>query len=108
MVKKLGEKVVKVFLNSRLVIGQIKGELEAKDHRMQGYLGKARQLQSGFETFFIQQVPSSKNAHADSLATLATSFRQALPRVILVKDFFMPAKVELMRIGVHQIRVGPS
>ena len=108
MVKKLGEKVVKVFLNSRLVIGQIKGELEAKDHRMQGYLGKARQLQSGFETFFIQQVPSSKNAHADSLATLATSFGQALPRVILVKDFFMPAKVELMRIGVHQIRVGPS
>ena len=35
MVKKLGEKVVKVFSNSRLVIGLIKGELEAKDHRMQ-------------------------------------------------------------------------
>ena len=44
MVKKLGEKVVKVFSNSRLVIGLIKGELETKDHRMQGYLGKARQL----------------------------------------------------------------
>ena len=53
MVKKLGGKVVEVFSDSRLVVGQIKGELEARDHRMQGYLGKARQLQSGFETFFI-------------------------------------------------------
>ena len=53
MVKKLGGKVVKFFLDSSLVIGQIKGEVEAKDHRMQGYLGKAWQLQSGFETFSI-------------------------------------------------------
>ena len=44
MVKKLGRKVVKVFLNSRLVVGQVKGELKARDHRMQGYLGKAWQL----------------------------------------------------------------
>ena len=53
MVKKLSGKVVRVFSNSRLVVRKIKGELEAKDHRMQGYLGKAQQLHSGFETFFI-------------------------------------------------------
>ena len=38
MVQKMGGKSVKVFLDSRLVIGQVKGEFEAKDERMQGYL----------------------------------------------------------------------
>jgi len=44
MLKKLGGKTVEIFSNSRLVVGQVKGELEARDHRMQGYLSKARQL----------------------------------------------------------------
>jgi len=75
---------------------------------MQGYLGKVQQLQSGFESFFIQQVSRSKNTHADSLATLATSSEHGLPWVILVEDLLMPIEVELMRVRVHQIRVGPS
>ena len=35
MVQKMGGKVVKIFSNSRLVVGQVQGELEAKDLRMQ-------------------------------------------------------------------------
>ena len=31
---------MKMFSNSRLVIGQVKGELEVRDERMQGYLRK--------------------------------------------------------------------
>ena len=38
MVQKMGGKSVKVFSDSRLVVGQVKGEFEAKDERMQGYL----------------------------------------------------------------------
>ena len=34
MVKKLGRKVVEVFSNLRIVVEQVKGELEARDHRM--------------------------------------------------------------------------
>ena len=30
----MGEKAVEIFSNSRLVIGQVKGELEAKDVKM--------------------------------------------------------------------------
>ena len=48
MVKNLGGKAVKIFSDSRLVVGQINGKLEAKDQGMQGYLNKARRLQSGF------------------------------------------------------------
>ena len=38
MVQKIGGKAVKIFSDSRLVVGQKKGELEAKDVRIQEYL----------------------------------------------------------------------
>ena len=38
MVQKIGGKAVKIFSDSRLVVGQVKGELEARDVGMQGYL----------------------------------------------------------------------
>ena len=45
MVQKVGGKAIKMFLNSRLVIGQVGGELKARDERMQGYLSQVRLLQ---------------------------------------------------------------
>lgn len=72
---------------------------------MQGYLGKARQLQSGFESFSIQQVSRSRNSHVDSLAT---SYGKNLPRVILVEDLVRPVELEVVKVGVCQIRVVPS
>ena len=41
MVQKIGGKAVEVFSNSRLIVGQVKGEWEARDLRMQGYLSQA-------------------------------------------------------------------
>ena len=38
MVQRMGGKVVEVFANSRLVVDQVGGELEAKDLKMQKYL----------------------------------------------------------------------
>ena len=73
MVQKLGGKAVEIFSDSRLVVGQVKGELEARNVRMQEYLNQVRHLQSGFESFNLLHVPRSGNTHADSLATLATS-----------------------------------
>ena len=86
MVQRMGEKAVKMFSNSRLVVGQVKGELEARDKRMQGYLNQVRHLQLRFESFSLLHVLRNGNTHADSLATLATFSRQNLPQVILIED----------------------
>ena len=72
MVQRMGGKAVKMVSNSRLVVGQVKGELEVKDKRMQGYLSQVRHLQLRFESFNLLHVPRSGNTHANSLATLAT------------------------------------
>ena len=34
MVQRMGGKVVKMFSDSRLVVGQVKGKLEVRDERM--------------------------------------------------------------------------
>ena len=73
MVQKMGGKVVEIFSDSRLVIGQVRGELEARDVRMQEYLNQVKHLQLGFEPFDLLHIPRSGNTHADFLATLATS-----------------------------------
>ena len=101
MVQKVGGKAIKMFLNSRLVIGQVGGELKARDERMQGYLSQVRLLQSKFESFSLLHIPRSGNTHADSLTTLTTSSAQNLPRVILVEDLCRPTKVKGKATHVH-------
>ena len=44
MVQKMGGKIVEMFSDSRLVISQVNGELEARDMRMQEYLSQDKRL----------------------------------------------------------------
>ena len=73
MVQKIGGKAVKVFLDLKLVVGQVRGDLEARNPRMQEYLCQIRSVQEIFEVFDLSHIPKSGNTYADSLATLATS-----------------------------------
>ena len=75
---------------------------------MQEYLNQIRLLHSKFESFSLNHIPRSGNTHADSLATLASSSAQSLPRVILVEDLYKPTNINEMAAHVQQIRVGSS
>ena len=100
-------KSIRLFSNSRLVVGQVRGEFEAKGERMQGYLSQVKCLQLKFDSFDLLHVPRSGNSHADSLAMLATSSAQHLPRIILIEDLHRP--IEAREVAqIHQIRVVPS
>ena len=69
---------------------------------------QVRLLQSGFESFTLQQIPRSRNAHADSLATLALSSTQSFPWVILVEDLYKPIEMKREKAQIQQIRIGPN
>ncbi|XP_075651109.1 uncharacterized protein LOC142621663 [Castanea sativa] len=71
-VQKLGGKTIRAYCDSRLVVGQVLGEYEAKDLRMHRYLGRVKRLSRDFHSFTLEQIPQGKNSHADSLTTLAT------------------------------------
>ena len=108
MVQKMGGKIMEMFSDSRLVVGQVKGELEARDTRMQEYLSQARRIQTKFDFFDLSYIPRNGNTHADYLATLATSSAQDLPRVILIEDLCTPTLTKRDLLQVHQIKLGPS
>ncbi|XP_030940214.1 uncharacterized protein LOC115965165 [Quercus lobata] len=80
MVQKMGGKAIEAFSDSRLLVGQVMGELEARDARMQ----------------------ESGNTHADSLATLAMSSVQDLPRMILVEDLCKTSSIERDTIRIRR------
>ena len=44
MVQKMGGKTVEIFSDLRLVVGQVQGELEARDVRVQEYLSQIMHL----------------------------------------------------------------
>ena len=73
IVQKIGGKTVKVFLDSKLVIDQVRGDLEARDPRMLEFLGQVRSIETRFEFFELSNIPRGGNTHADSLAILAMS-----------------------------------
>ncbi|XP_075649631.1 uncharacterized protein LOC142620086 [Castanea sativa] len=108
MVKHLGGKVVRVFCDSRLVVGQVNGEFEAKDERMKSYLKRVQGVLGLFDSFKVQQVPRGHNSHADSLAMLATSLGSKLPRMVMVEDLLSSSLTSIPAVRVHSIHVGPS
>ena len=71
--KALSAKKLLIQSDSKLVIGQIKGEYEAKEERMQKYLKLMKHLTQEFDTLEFMQIPRSQNMEADEVSKLASS-----------------------------------
>ena len=84
-----------------LLMGIAKGEFEAKDERIQGYLRQVKYLQSRFDSFDLLHISRNGNAHADSLAMLATFSAQNFPRVILVEELYKPTETRRETAQIH-------
>ena len=63
--------------DSQLVIGQVKGDLKAKETRMQRYLKLTNQLVSKFDRVEFAQVPRDQNVEADEMAKKVSIDNQA-------------------------------
>ena len=58
-------------------MGQVKGDFEAKETRMQRYLKLANQLVSKFNQVEFTKVPQDQNAEADEVARNASTDNQS-------------------------------
>ena len=108
MVSQLRGEVVKLYSYSRLVVGQVNREFEARDERVQGYLAKVKQAPAQFRSFVLKQIPRGQNSHANSLAMLAISLGSSLPQIVIIKDMTNSSLKKRPLAGVHSIQVGPS
>ena len=66
--KALGAEKIVLKSDSQLVIGQVKGDFEAKETRMQKYLKLVNQLVSTFLHIEFIQIPRDQNTEADKVA----------------------------------------
>ena len=67
-------------------MGQVNGDFEAWDERMQGYLAKVQNARAQFKSFILKQISRGQNSHVDSLTMLATLLESSLPRVVVIKE----------------------
>ena len=108
MVRLLGGEMIELYLNSRLIMGQVNSDFEARDERMQGYLTKVQNARAQFKSFILKQISRGQNSHADSLAMLATSLESSLPRVVVIEEMDTSSLTGASLIGVCSLHVGPS
>lgn len=59
---------IQVFLDSELVVSQVKGEWKIKKDSLRTLAARASSLLQQFDSFTIAHVPREKNADADKLA----------------------------------------
>ncbi|XP_071714799.1 uncharacterized protein [Rutidosis leptorrhynchoides] len=69
---KMGNKALKVSVDSQLVANHLNGIFEARDPAMQKYLKLAEEMANKFDFISIMQVPRSMNKKADALSKLTS------------------------------------
>lgn len=89
--QKLGVEEVEMFLDSRLVVNQMDGSFEARDQHMSQYLKLIESICTNFREVNMNRISRSQNSHTDSLATLASSSDDGIPRMILVESLEHPS-----------------
>ena len=73
LAKALGAKSLIILANPQLIIGQVKGDYEAKEERMQKYLKIVQRLSQHFDNLDFVQIPQAKNIETNFLVRLASS-----------------------------------
>ena len=71
--KALSAKNLLIQCDLKLVIGQIRGEYETKEERMQKHLKLTKDLTQKFDTLEFMRIPRSQNMEADEVSKLAAS-----------------------------------
>ena len=63
------------------------------------YLGQVKRLLDNLHSFTLEQIPRSRNSHTNSLATLATTIREKILRILLMEDLATPAYDKQIPVG---------
>ena len=101
IVKALGAKNILLRSDLQLVIGQVRGEFEAKETRMQKYLKLTNQLVSSFDHAEFVQIPQDQNAEADEVAQSASLDDQAKANDQKLEEQNSPSIKEFQTFPIH-------
>ena len=72
--KEMGATEIAVFMDSELIVKQLKGEYRVRDAGLSPLYLKVHNLRAGFRKFFVSHVPREKNKEADKLVNEAIDY----------------------------------
>ncbi|XP_028230777.1 uncharacterized protein LOC114411231 [Glycine soja] len=70
--------LLKVYGNSTLIIHQLKGEWETRDHKLVPYQAYIKKLMEFLDDISFHHIPREENQMVDALTTLASMFKVSL------------------------------
>ncbi|GKD19083.1 reverse transcriptase domain-containing protein, partial [Tanacetum coccineum] len=76
---------VAIFLDSQLLVNQIKGTFAAKQASIKDYLQKVKTTLMGFKDYTVEHVRRNQNKKADALSKLASMTFEHLTKEVLVE-----------------------
>ncbi|VFQ80577.1 unnamed protein product [Cuscuta campestris] len=82
---------LRVKCDSKLVVGHVSGEFEAKDERMKKYRDTALELLKNFTAYSVEQIPRAENAEADILSKLSSDTPEHIRRMANVEELSEPS-----------------
>ncbi|CAH9143682.1 unnamed protein product [Cuscuta epithymum] len=77
---------VKIRCDSKLVVGQITTEFEAKEERMRLYRDAALELLKLFIAYEIEQIPRAQNVEADMLSKLSAETPERISKIARIEE----------------------
>ncbi|VFQ61815.1 unnamed protein product [Cuscuta campestris] len=82
---------VRIRLDSRLVVSQIKGEFHTKEERMRLYKEAAPELLKILKGYELVQIPRAENIEADVLSKLSNDDPEHISKMARVEDLGSPS-----------------
>ena len=89
--------------DSKLVIGQIKGDYEVKEERMQKYVRLTRHLTQEFDKVEFAQIPRSQNMTADEVSKLALLEEEGINTNLEMEVQKRPSIKEMPMFAVQRV-----
>ncbi|VFQ95943.1 unnamed protein product [Cuscuta campestris] len=82
---------LRIKCDSKLVVGHVSGEFEAKDERMKKYRDTALELLKSFTVYSVKQIPQAENAEADILSKLSSDTPGHIRRMANMEELSEPS-----------------
>ncbi|VFQ93070.1 unnamed protein product [Cuscuta campestris] len=82
---------LRIKCDSKLVVGHVSGEFEAKDERMKKYRDTALELLKSFTAYSVEQILRAENAEADILSKLSSDTPEHIRRMANVEELSEPS-----------------
>ncbi|KAF7151162.1 hypothetical protein RHSIM_Rhsim02G0198000 [Rhododendron simsii] len=88
---RLGADSVHMFCDSRLIVGHLNDDYQARDERMNAYVSHVLALLKQFGRVEIEWIAREHNAHADALAGLASVYRASGSCTVVFDEIDTPS-----------------